>query len=83
MLFEALADFPGVRAYPSDANMILLRVPDAQRGFNGLRQRKVLVKNVSSLHPLLANCLRLTVGSPDQNAQLLAALRAALTQGQP
>ena len=78
MLFEALADFPGVRAYPSDANMILLRVPDAQRSFNGLRQRKVLVKNVSSLHPLLANCLRLTVGTADENRLLLTALQESL-----
>jgi histidinol-phosphate aminotransferase len=78
MLFEALADLPGVRAYPSDANMILLRVPDAQRSFNGLKQRKVLVKNVSSLHPLLANCLRLTVGTADENRLLLAALQESL-----
>ncbi len=78
MLFEALADLPGVRAYPSDANMILLRVPDAQRSFNGLRQRKVLVKNVSSLHPLLANCLRLTVGTADENRLMLAALQESL-----
>ena len=78
MLFEALADFPGVRAYPSEANMILLRVPDAQRSFNGLRQRKVLVKNVSSLHPLLANCLRLTVGTADENRLMLAALQESL-----
>jgi histidinol-phosphate aminotransferase len=78
MLFEALADFPGVRAYPSDANMILLRVPDAQRSFNGLRQRKVLVKNVSPLHPLLANCLRLTVGTADENRLMLAALQESL-----
>ncbi len=78
MLFEALADLPGVRAYPSDANMILLRVPDAQRSFNGLKQRKVLVKNVSSLHPLLANCLRLTVGTADENRLMLAALQESL-----
>ncbi len=78
VLFEALADLPGVRAYPSDANMILLRVPDALRCFVGLKQRKVLVKNVSSLHPLLANCLRLTVGTVDENRLLLAALQESL-----
>ena len=38
----------------------------------------VLVKNVSGLHPLLANCLRLTVGSPEQNRLMMDALRAAL-----
>ena len=78
VLFEALANLPGVRAYPSDANMILLRVPDALRCFVGLKQRKVLVKNVSSLHPLLANCLRLTVGTVDENRLLLAALQESL-----
>ncbi|MDB5869350.1 MAG: histidinol phosphate aminotransferase apoenzyme, partial [Polaromonas sp.] len=40
--------------------------------------RKVLVKNVSKMHPLLANCLRLTVGTADENAQLLAALEHSL-----
>ena len=77
-LLEALAAIPGVKAWPSDANMILLRVPDAARAFEGLRQRKVLVKNVSKMHPLLANCLRLTVGTADENTQLLAALEKSL-----
>jgi len=36
----------------------------------------VLVKNVSKMHPLLANCLRLTVGTPEENKQLLSALRS-------
>ena len=78
VLFEALANLPGVRAYPSDANMILLRVPDALRCFVGLKQRKVLVKNVSTLHPLLANCLRLTVGTAGENRLLLTALQESL-----
>jgi histidinol-phosphate aminotransferase len=67
--------------------MVLLRMPgppgSAAAVVEGRKARRVLVKNVSTMHPLLANCLRLTVGSPDQNALLLAALRAALTQGQP
>lgn len=77
-LQRALAALPGVKAWPSDANMILVRVPDAQKAFEGLKERRVLVKNVSRMHPLLANCLRLTVGTPDENAQLLAALQASL-----
>ena len=44
----------------------------------GLKARKVLVKNVSTMHPLLANCLRLTVGTADENTQMLAALQASL-----
>jgi len=38
----------------------------------------VLVKNIATLHPLLANCLRLTVGTPDENTQMIAALKASL-----
>lgn len=73
-----LGDLPGVRPYKSDANMILCRVPDATAAFAGMKQRGVLVKNVSGLHPLLANCLRITVGTPDENTQALAALKASL-----
>ena len=78
ILLEALASLPGVRVYPSDANMILVRVPDAQKTFDGMKTRKVLVKNVSKMHPLLANCLRLTVGTADENRRMLAALQESL-----
>ena len=43
-----------------------------------MRARGVLIKNVSKMHPLLAQCLRLTVGTAAENAQMLAALQAAL-----
>jgi histidinol-phosphate aminotransferase len=43
-----------------------------------MKARGVLVKNVSKMHPLLANCLRLTVGAADDNAQMLAALEQSL-----
>jgi histidinol-phosphate aminotransferase len=78
IVFEALNAMQGVHAFPSDANMILVRVPDAAKAFDGLKSRGVLIKNVSKMHPLLANCLRLTVGTADENTQLLAALEAAL-----
>jgi histidinol-phosphate aminotransferase len=78
LLLETLAGLPGVRVYPSDANMILLRVPDAQKTFDGLKTHQVLVKNVSKMHPLLDNCLRLTVGTAEENQKLLAALQASL-----
>jgi histidinol-phosphate aminotransferase len=68
----------GVKSWPSDANMILVRVPDAARSFEGMKTRKVLVKNVSRMHPSLAGCLRLTVGTADENTQMLAALQSTL-----
>jgi histidinol-phosphate aminotransferase len=77
-LQAALQAMPGVQAWPSDANMILVRVADAAKTFEGMRQQGVLVKNVSKMHPLLANCLRLTVGTADENARMLAALQASL-----
>jgi histidinol-phosphate aminotransferase len=43
-----------------------------------MRSAGVLVKNVSKMHPLLANCLRLTVGTADENAQMLKALEVSL-----
>jgi histidinol-phosphate aminotransferase len=73
-----LAALPGVKAWKSDANMILVRVPDAARTFDGMKARGVLVKNVSKMHPLLANCLRLTVGTAEENERMLAALQASL-----
>ncbi|MBI5259298.1 MAG: histidinol-phosphate transaminase [Burkholderiales bacterium] len=77
-LFTELQALPGVTPYPSQANMILTRVPDATAAFAGMRQRGVLVKNVSAMHPLLANCLRLTIGTPDENRLMIEALRASL-----
>ncbi len=77
-LQKALSDLAGVQAWPSDANMVLARFPDAPRTFEGLKSHGVLVKNVSRMHPLLANCLRLTVGTEDENTQMIAALKASL-----
>jgi histidinol-phosphate aminotransferase len=78
VLLDKLAALPGVKPFPSDANMILVRVPDPARAFEGMKARGVLVKNVSRMHPLLAGCLRLTVGTADENTQMLAALQASL-----
>ena len=68
----------GVTAFASDANFLLLRVPDADKVFAGMQQRGVLVKNLHASNPLLAQCLRVTVGTPEENAQCLAALQASL-----
>ena len=73
-----LRAIPGVTPYPSDANMLLARVPDSKRAFEGMKARGVLVKNVSFLHPLLDNCLRLTVGTPEENVKMIEALKASL-----
>ena len=77
-LVAGLAKLPAVKQWPSEANMVLVRVPDATKTFEGMKAHGVLIKNVSKMHPLLANCLRLTVGTADDNARMLAALESSL-----
>lgn len=74
----ALAQIPGVQPFPSQANFILVRVPDAPAVAAGMRRAGVLIKDVSRTSPLLANCLRISVGTPQDNVHMLRALRAAL-----
>ena len=78
-LQAALKSLPGVKPFPSEANMILVRVPDAKAAFEGMKQRGVLVKHIAGLHPLLANCLRLTVGTPEENVLMIDAMKASLS----
>lgn len=73
-----LRGIAGVTAFPSAANFILFRVARAAAVFEKLKQRGVLIKNLDGSHPALADCLRVTVGTPDENAQFIAALRAAV-----
>ncbi len=77
-LEAALDRIAGVERYPSAANFVLVRVPDAPRAFEGLRHRGILVRNFHGTHPLLEHCLRLTVGTPDENDRLIEALVPAL-----
>jgi histidinol-phosphate aminotransferase len=75
-LGTALAALPGVTVFPSRANFFLVRVPDADRTYEGLLRQGVLVKNLSGA--ALKNCLRITVGTPEENRILLNAMREAL-----
>ncbi len=77
-LFGGLRGLPGVEAYASEANFILFRVAKADQVFSGLKQRGVLIKNLHGSHPRLADCLRVTVGTPAENARFLSALTAIL-----
>jgi histidinol-phosphate aminotransferase len=88
-LAQELSRLAGLTVYPSAANFLLVRVAGAARSAQGapgagtrvferLKAQGVLVKDFSGGHPLLENCLRLTVGTPEENRILLAALREAL-----
>jgi len=69
----ALQRLPGTRVFPTQTNFALVRVRDAGAVFEGLKARRILVKNVNGWHPLLENCLRITIGTHEENDALLAA----------
>ena len=74
-LGASLKALQGVTVFPSEANFFLIRVPDADRAYQALKQQNVLVRN---LNPGIRNCLRVTVGTPDENRILLSALKESL-----
>ena len=81
-MLKQLSANPALTVYASQANMFLLRLQGdddvATRVFNALKAEKILVKNVSKMHPVLHHCLRITVGTSTENDQLLAALKEVL-----
>ncbi len=75
-LSAALRDVPQVvRVYPSDANFILVKTRDGQSFREAARRAEILVRTFDD--PLLANCVRITVGKPSDNDQLLQAVGGA------
>jgi histidinol-phosphate aminotransferase len=77
-LHSALGALPGVRVYDSEANLILFRVDGAPGVWRALAARGVLVRKFGGLGNL-ACCLRVTVGTADENRLFLAALTEVLS----
>ncbi len=77
-LGSELKQMPGVRVYPTEANFFLIEVPVVPKViFEDLFAQGILIRDVSS-YPMLSSCLRVSVGTPDENNRLLSALHAAL-----
>lgn len=74
-MMAELGGIPQIKAFPSQANFITIRVPDADLLFDTLKQNRILVKKLHGAHPLLEHCLRITVGSPAQNDAVLDVIR--------
>lgn len=66
-LFAVLSAIGRLKVFPSDANFLTVRVPDAVLLYETLKQHKILIKKLHGVHPLLDECVRITVGSPEQN----------------
>ena len=77
-VFAELQKRQAISAFPSKANFILMKTAKpAQQLFDALYKHGVLVRNVSS-YPLLDRCLRVSIGTPEENNKFLAALDHAL-----
>lgn len=79
-LMQQLASLAAITVYPSQANFILFRVAQGQASaiFEHIKGKGVLIKSMHGASPKLAHCLRVTVGTPDENDAFLAALKSAL-----
>jgi len=80
VLLEKMKAMQGLQVFPSQANFILFRVleKNANDVFEDIKQSGVLIKNMKADAGLLRNCLRVTVGTPDENRAFLAALASAM-----
>ena len=79
-LADELRKISGFTVYPSEANFILVKVPEgkARAIFAGLKENQVLIKCLDGGHPALADCLRITVGTRNDSEQFLSALARVL-----
>ncbi|MEX2517088.1 MAG: histidinol-phosphate transaminase [Gammaproteobacteria bacterium] len=78
-LATALAALPGVQVWPSETNFLLFKLANAAAIHQQLRDEGVLIKKLAGSHPALADCLRVTVGTPQENARFLEVLEQLLT----
>jgi len=77
-LYNALSQIEGITAYPSETNFILFRAAtDATDIYNKLKQAGILIKNLNKPGPL-KNCLRVTVGTPEENSEFLNSMKEIL-----
>ena len=79
-LLQSMNAIAGLEVFPSQANFILFRVLNrsADDVFDRIKQSGVLIKNMRAGAGPLMNCLRVTVGTPDENAAFISALNTAM-----
>jgi histidinol-phosphate aminotransferase len=74
-LFNEISNIEGIRPYPSEANFILFRVESPDRTYKDLLKNGVLLRNMKGVAD---GCLRVTVGTPEENRIFLQALNLAV-----
>jgi histidinol-phosphate aminotransferase len=83
LVAQALDGLHGLTRFPSAANFICVRIAGGAGAgtavFEAMKRHGVLVKDFSGVHPMLDNCLRITIGAPADNQAMLAALESAIS----
>ena len=77
-VYKALSSIEGIAAYPSDANFIFFRINDADFVFNQLVKKDIIIRNFNR-PGRLQNCMRVTIGTPEENDSFLSALSSILS----
>ncbi len=77
-VYNAMSSVSGITAYPSDANFIFFKAQDADSLFSQLVEKDILIRNFNK-PGRLENCMRVTIGTPEENDAFLAALREILS----
>lgn len=75
---RVLASLDGVEVFPSQTNFLLLRVADPVAVFEGLKDAGILIKNMHAKGSLLEGCLRVTIGTPEENDRFVSAFKELL-----
>ncbi|MDQ6962186.1 MAG: histidinol-phosphate transaminase [Mariprofundaceae bacterium] len=76
-VFQSLHQLTNIDVYPSKSNFLTFRCPDANATFETLKSNGLLIKNLHGSHPSLKNCLRVTIGTNDENDYFLQLLTEA------
>ncbi len=74
-VMASLMAMPGIEVFPSQTNFLLIRVAGADEVFRRLLAAGILIKNMHGTHALLNDCLRITIGTPEENDALIGAIR--------
>jgi len=74
-LFGEMAKIKGIKPYPSEANFILFRIKEPDKIYKGLLKKGILVRNMSGV---VNNCLRVTVGTPEENMGFIKVLKEVI-----
>lgn len=80
LVIDQLNSLRGIKAFPSAANFVLFHTPQgkADNIFKSLKNQGILIKNLSAQAGLLTDCLRVTIGKPEENTAFICALKNSL-----